>query len=193
MNFPEFFEVLTSRYSVFPASYTGESLPDELIEQILQAAHSAPTHGKTQPWRFFVFAREGRKKFAQMQAEYYQSHTPAEQFSQAKYQKLLKNPLKASHIIAIGMEPQGDKIPEIEEILAVACAVQNMALCVHAYGAGGYWSSGGFTYEPQAPLWFGMTEKSKILGFFYIGVPKESLKPTWDRGLVADKVSWIRE
>lgn len=41
-------------------------------------------------------------------------------------------------------------IPEVEDIEAVACAVQNMYLSVTAYGLGGYWTTGGVTYKEEA-------------------------------------------
>jgi nitroreductase len=191
MSFEAVLDLISSRYSVFPNSYSGESLPDSVIFSALEAAHCAPTHGKTQPWRFFVFAGDGREKFARLQANHYKSQTPVEQFSEAKHQKLLQNPLKASHIIGIAMQRTEGKIPEVEEVLAVACAVQNLALSLHAYGAVGYWSTGGFTYWEEAKEWFGLSENSKILGFFYVGLPREPLKPTWERGSVAEKVTWI--
>ena len=50
-----------------------------------------------------------------------------------------QQPLKASHIIAIVMKRSAKKgIPEIEDIEAVSCAVQNIYLSVTAYGLGGY-------------------------------------------------------
>ncbi|MFX6331091.1 hypothetical protein ABTF76_22820, partial [Acinetobacter baumannii] len=65
--------------------------------------------------------------------------------------KMQTQPLMASHIISIGMKRnEAQCIPEIEEIEAVACAVQNIYLSVSAYGLGGYWTSGGITYIDKA-------------------------------------------
>jgi uncharacterized protein involved in response to NO len=35
----------------------GEQVSDAEVQQILEAANWAPTHGKTEPWRFAVLAR----------------------------------------------------------------------------------------------------------------------------------------
>jgi nitroreductase len=83
------------------------------------------------------------------------------------------------------------RIPEMEDIEAVACAVQNIYLSVTAYGLGGYWTSGGVTYKPEAKGFFNLGEEDKLLGFFYIGhvaVPSPSAK----RQPLADKVNWIK-
>jgi nitroreductase len=105
----------------------------------------------------------------------------------------LQNPLKASHIIAIGMKRTTTKnIPEIEDIEAVACAVQNIYLSVAAYGLGGYWTTGGITYNEKAKSFFGLGEQDRLLGFFYIGhVALPSTGAT--RLPVEQKVFWIKE
>jgi nitroreductase len=96
-------------------------------------------------------------------------------------------------VIAIGMKRTTTKnIPEVEDIAAVACAVQNMYLSLAAYGLGGYWTTGGVTYNEKAKSFFGLGDQDKLLGFFYIGhiaVPSGTAK----RRPLEEKVSWVRE
>lgn len=81
-------------------------------------------------------------------------------------------------------------IPEVEDIAAVACAVQNIYLSVTAYGLGGYWTTGGITYRPQAKSFFGLGEQDKLLGFFYIGhIAIPSTGAT--RLPLEEKISWV--
>ena len=47
------------RRSVFPQHYTGARVPAHTIETMLQAADWAPSHGRTEPWRFVVLGRRG--------------------------------------------------------------------------------------------------------------------------------------
>jgi nitroreductase len=192
-NIAEINHLIKTRRSVFPAQFSGEKIEDSIIEQMLENANWAPTHGLTEPWRFVVFSGEGIKKLAHFQAEMYKKRTLPEKFEETKYEKLQLSPLKASHIIAIGMKRQeSGKIPEIEEIEAVACAVQNMYLTATAYGVGAYWGSGGVTYYPEAKSFFGLDEKDKLLGFFYVGqIAKPS--PAGTRKPIAEKVTWVRE
>ena len=152
----------------------------------------APNHGQQQPWQFTVFTGEGLKKLAAFQSELYKQEA-GDQFKEITYNKLLQNPLKASHIIAIGMKRTTTKnIPEIEDIEAVACAVQNIYLSVAAYGLGGYWTTGGITYNEKAKSFFGLGEQDRLLGFFYIGhVALPSTGAT--RLPMEQKVFWIKE
>lgn len=186
-------ELIRNRRSVFPNQFSGEIIPDELIRQILENANWAPNHGKTEPWRFFVFKGEGLKSLAKFQSELYREVTPEAEFQQAKFDKLARNPMLASHVIAIAMKRQeSGKIPEIEEVEAVACAVQNIYLTATAYGLGGYWGSGGVTYLEEAKEFFGLSADDKLLGFFYLGIPKqapaEGHREPWE-----NKVTWIDE
>ena len=184
--------LIRNRRSVFPDQFdAGKHIPDDIIESILINATWAPTHGLNEPWHFSVYTGDGLKQLASFQSELYKQESGSK-FTESKYIKLQQQPLKASHIIALGMKRDANsRIPEIEDIEAVACAVQNIYLSVAAYGLGGYWTTGGITYYEKAKSFFGLGENDKLLGFFYIGyiaVPSATGKRT-DVNL---KAKWIR-
>lgn len=194
MNSPDFFNQLArSRRSVFPDQLeAGKKVDDDIVREILTNAIWAPNHGKEEPWLFTVFTGEGLKRLAAFQSELYKQEA-GENFKEPAYIKLQQNPLKASHVIAIGMKRSVNKnIPETEDIAAVACAVQNMYLSLTAYGLGGYWTTGGVTYKETAKPFFGLKENDKLLGFFYIGhiaVPSTNAK----RRPLEEKVKWVTD
>jgi nitroreductase len=192
MNLHEIFNQLArSRRSVFPDQFeAGKKVDDAIIKEILTNAIWAPNHGREEPWHFTVFTGDGLKKLANFQSELYKQTTP-DNFKEVTYTKFQQQPLKASHIIAIGMKKSTNKnIPEVEDIAAVACAVQNIYLSVTAYGLGGYWTTGGITYRPQAKSFFGLGEQDKLLGFFYIG--QIAIPSTGATRLpLEEKVTWI--
>lgn len=180
-----------SRRSVFPDQFeAGKRADDDIIKEILVNATWAPNHGREEPWQFTVFTGEGLQTFARFQSELYKQ-IAGDGFKQMTYDKLRQQPLKASHIIAIGMKRSSNKnIPEVEDIEAVACAVENIYLSVTAYGLGGYWTTGGITYKPEAKSFFGLGDDDKLLGFFYIG--HIALPSTGATRLPAEeKVKWI--
>ncbi|NJM93469.1 MAG: nitroreductase [Cytophagales bacterium] len=192
INPGEINRLIRHRRSLYPAQYSGEVIDDAIIHQLTENANWAPTHGLTEPWRFVVFKGEGLQQLARFQSELYEEVTKAKgTFSEEKKKDLASKPLLASHVIAIGMkrDPRG-KIPEIEEVEAVACAVQNMYLTASAYGLGAYWGSGGVTYWDQAKAFFGLEQQDKLLGFFYLGVPKTAW-PEGKRGPAEQKVRWV--
>jgi len=187
-----FNELVRNRRSVFPKQFfPGKPVDDSIIREILINATWAPNHGQTEPWAFTVFSGDGLQTFASFQSDVYKA-TAGENFKPDKFDKLKETPLLASHIIALCMKRTTTKrIPEIEDIEAVACAVQNIYLSVSAYGLGGYWTSGGVTYDEAAKSFFGLGAEDKLLGFFYIGhvaIPS----PAGKRAPVEEKVKWIR-
>lgn len=186
-------EVIRNRRTIWPEQYSNRKVHKEQVENILNNAIWAPTHGKTQPWRFKVFMNEGLEKLSTFQSELYRNITSDEDFNEKKFEKLQNRPMISSVVIAICMERQeSEKIPEIEEIEAVACAVQNMYLTCTAYGLGGYWSSGGVTYREETKTFLGLGEKDRCLGFFYIGYPDIEW-PKGQRRPIEYVTEWIDE
>ena len=97
----------------------------------------------------------------------------------------------SSHIISVGMkrDPK-ESVPEVEEIGAVFCAVQNMYLTASAYGVGAYLSTGGITYFEEAKAFFDLGSKDRLLGFFHVGMPNRTAAPG-KRQPISQKVKWV--
>ena len=191
MDISAFNQLLRSRRSVWPNQFDqAKKVDDEIIREVLTNATWAPNNGGEEPWNFTVFSGDGLKKLASFQSELYKQ-VSGEKFKEATFLKLQQNPLKASHVIAIGMKRSENKnIKEVEDIEAVACAVQNIYLSLTAYGLGGYWGSGGVTYYEEAKSFFGLGEQDRLLGVFYIGhIAVPSTGGT--RKSLEEKVTWI--
>lgn len=184
-------QIIQERRSVKPGFFKqGEAIPHDIIKQALVNATWAPNHGKTEPWHFIVFSGEGIRRLSRFQAELYRQES-GDKFTHAKYQKLQQDYLKASHVIAICYKKHpGSRIPEIEEIAAVAAAVQNLALTLHAYGYGGYWTTGGITYYESAKPFFALETHDKLMGFYLCGVPLAQ-PPAHPRKSLEEKTTWV--
>jgi nitroreductase len=171
-NLSEINELIKSRRTIYPEQFSDRKVHREQIELLLNNAQWAPNHGNTQPWRFHVFMDESRQRLSDFLAKTYLEITPKESQNDMKLAKLLARPLKSSVVIAICMERQPEeKIPEIEEVEAVACAIQNLHLSCTAYGLGGFWSTPKLIYSTQMNAFLNLGEKDKCLGLFYIGYP----------------------
>ena len=186
--------IIQNRRSVFPYQFErGRRVPDEIIRQILDNANRAPTHKKTEPWRFTVFAGEGLQHFSNLQAVLY-TRFAGDKFKETKLLNLTNYPLMSSHVIAIGMKRNKENaIPEIEEVIATACAIENIYLTVTAYELGGYLSTGGITYFEESKPYFDLEPADKLLGFFYIGYPAATPAALSKRQPVEDKTKWVVE
>lgn len=184
-------ELIRSRRSTKPRLFNGSKIDDNIVWQILENSNWAPNHGLTQPWRYKVFTGYGLEKLANFQANLYQKITSKEKFKPEKYERMMTNILKSSHVIVICMKRQtSGKIPELEEIEAVACSVQNMALTAAAYEICSFWGSGGVTYTQELKDFLGLEEQDKCLGYLYLGY-SDSPTTKSRRDRIQDKVEWI--
>ena len=165
----------------------------ELVNELLENACWAPTHGMTEPWKFLVFSGETRQGLATKLQELYKATTPEENSRPDKFEKLGKQPLLAPVIIAICMvrDPNG-KIAEVEEVEAVACAVQNLHLSASAVGLAGFWSTPPLLETEAANSALKLAPNERCLGLFYLGWPKPDFTwPKSKRSPVESKVTWI--
>ena len=190
-NSEEFNRLVRNRRSIYPNMYNSKPVEGRIINMILENANWAPNRKHTEPWRFVVFTGDGLKKLSEFQGDLYKKVSMQKgTYKETTHAKLLSKPLMASHIISIGLKRDPKQsIPEIEEILAIGCAIQNMYLTATANGTGCYMSTGGVTYFDEAKEFFGLNQEDKLLGFMYLGNTDIKL-PIGKRKPWQDKVSW---
>ncbi|MBS9460975.1 nitroreductase [Flagellimonas sp. 389] len=181
------FDLIKKRRSVFPAQYNDRPIEKETVERLLEAANWAPTHKKTEPWRFKVVMREKKVALGKFLSDKYQEIDSKPK--QIKIRKLQENPARSGAVIAICMQRDpNESLPEWEELAATAMAVQNMWLCCTEMGLGCYWSSPGLiTYMDE---FFDLNDGEKCLGFLYMGYYDDAIPPS-SRTPIEDKVEWL--
>ncbi len=169
-------EIIRHRRSIDPDDFNGKAAEDTIIQRMIDAAHWAPTHGYTEPWRFIIYGYGKTRDFGSLHAATYKSNTPEHQFLDKKYQKILHRGDLASHIIVIIAEHGlRQNIPEIEEVLSVGCAVQNMMLVATENDVATFWSTGGMCYHPALAATLHLTASQQVLGFLYVGLTDKSI------------------
>jgi nitroreductase len=180
---------ILGRRTIKPDRFTGSTVDDALIAEMLLAAHWAPTHGHTEPWQFKVFTGDGKQVLFDFLKQWHLDNGD----NAIRIEKTRKRIFQTSHIISIGMK-RGDnpKIPEIEELLAVGAAVQNMWLVAHANKLGAYWSTGARAFQDRMRDFLGLSGGDKSLGFLYVGEKATVDMPGHRLSDIADKVEWVR-
>lgn len=186
--------IIQDRRTIYPEQYSDRKIHRDIIEKLLNNAIWAPTHGSTQPWRFRVYTENGLNDLSEFLGASYTSYA-GDNFDQGKFDKITKRPLLASAVIVVTMSRDSrEKIPEIEEIEAVACAIQNMHLTATAYGIGAFWSTPKFIYTDMVNEFFELEEKDKCVGVFYLGYPKTEMPwPKNQRKPIEYVTKWIGE
>jgi len=137
------------------------------IEQILACALRAPDHGRIRPWRFHVVAGDSRESLGQVFADVAQESGDC---IEAKIEKCRNMPLRSPLMVVAVCEPQqNNKVPEIEQILAVGAAVQNMQIAISSLGYGSVWRTGEMADAKLVREAFDVSEQGRIVAFLYIG------------------------
>ncbi|MGV3664360.1 MAG: nitroreductase family protein [Prosthecobacter sp.] len=185
--------LIRHRRSIKPVDMdAGRGVDRAVLTQVLEDATWAPNHGMTEPWKFVVHQGAARQRLADTMQHVYRETTPAGEFREDKMKKMGENPLLAPVVIACVMERRGGaKIPEIEELEAVACALQNLQLSATAAGLGCYWSSPPLLGTREFAQWLQLGAEDRCVGLIYLGWPREGLK--WPRSVrqpVEAKTKW---
>lgn len=166
----EALDLLLQRHSPWPLTDPAPSAQD--LDLVFQAALRAPDHGQLQPWRFITIRGEARLALGEVFAQAARQRDPEEDGERFR-NKAMAAPLLIA-ICARVLAPH--KIPESEQVLAVGAAAMNMLNALHLLGWGGFWATGLNSYDPRVQRALGLGEADRLLGFLYVGTPKEATR-----------------
>ncbi len=163
----DLFDAIDSRTSAGRLAEPGPT--HEQLERLIAAAGHAPDHGRMKPWRFIAVNGAAREPFATAVAQARRARLPNMTDDQmvAEREKIRRSP----SIIVVGCAVKKDntKVPEIEQVVAVGAAVQNLFLAAHALGLGVMWKTGPAAYDPGVKAAVGLTPDDHIVAIMHIG------------------------
>ena len=156
-------EAIRKRRSV--RSYTGDPIPREHLEAIVDAGRLAATGGNRQPWDFIVITEREMIDTLKVAAEWMD---------------------KAGAIIAVVMDPSSRWWLEDG-----SAAIENMLLASTALGYGACWLE-GYTLrrEGEFKAVLGIPGEKRLLTLIPIGVPAEW--PTKEKKPLETVIHWER-
>lgn len=169
----------------------GSKIDNAVIRDLLELANWAPTHARTEPWRFIVYEGDAKKTFCADHAELYKANTDPEKFTTAKYQKIIENGEAVSHIILVYMKrTPNNSIPAVEEIAAVSAAMQNILLGATALSIGSFWSTGGMAHHPSLKNYLGLGADDVVMGLLFLGYSDKPAGAGKRNIPLEEKITW---
>lgn len=175
--------IIENRHTTKPAKMNGRKIENHQIETLLALADQAPTHGRTEPWRFIIYSGVTFQRFCQDHAAMYQEKSTS--FQENKYELLKSHFEHASHLVIVYLKRTvQSKIPAQEEYAACCAAVQNFLLGASAMGLSAIWSTGGMAYSQSMHEYLGLDEEDQVVAFLYLGYSDDPPKPR------ERKISW---
>lgn len=194
MEYSNVKKIISERQSLFVQQMAEDAtIEKEKLWKLLQLANYAPSHRRTEPWRFTIFQNEGVLDFFLTLANIYKSTTSEQDFEEKKYQKILSKSKNVSVVIAICMNRCAkESVPIFEEQWAVACSVQNMLLGMKSLGIIGYWSTPKMAFTDEMKSFLDLEGNNQCMGFLQLGIHKEGLPniPIKENNPIENKVTW---
>lgn len=161
-------ELLLGRVSSPMLENPGPS--DQQLAIMFQSALRAPDHARLRPWRFLTVSGEARESLGELMANIALEEQP--DLSEDALARFRGMPLRAPMLIlAICPVKDHPKVPEIEQKMSLAAAVQSLLLAAHAQGVGAIWRTGALCYNPSLGKGLGLADNEQLMGFIYLGKP----------------------
>ena len=163
-------ELLTAIQTRSSAARLAEPAPSPAdLDQVLQAAARAPDHGRLKPWRFIVLEGATREAFTAAAAEAKRAKLPAMTAEQlaAEREKISRSPTIV--VVGCAVNREQSKIPEIEQVVAVGAAAQNLFLAAHDLGYGVMWKTGAAAYDAAVKATVGLRPDDHIVAIMHLG------------------------
>jgi nitroreductase len=163
----DLFDAIDTRSSAGRLTEPGPK-PEE-FDRLLRAAARAPDHGRLKPWRFIILNGADRESFANAAAAAKRTRLPTmtEEQVAAERAKIGRSPTIV--VAACVVDRANTKVPEIEQIIAVGAAVENLVLAAHALGYGVMWKTGAAAYDPQVKAVLGLQPDDHIVAILHLG------------------------
>jgi nicotinate-nucleotide--dimethylbenzimidazole phosphoribosyltransferase len=161
--------------------FRSDPIPHEVLLRVLEAAHTAPSVGHSQPWDFVVIrsaeTRRSMHELAQRQREAYAQSLPkarAKQFKELKIEAILDTPV---NIVVTADPTRGGRHtlgrytqPQMAPYSS-ALAVENLWLAARAEGLGVGWVS--FFDEREMVRALGLPEHLEVVAYLCVGYVDE--------------------
>lgn len=163
-------ELLTTRSS--NGKLQDPAPDDRTLRLVLQAAAHAPDHAALRPLRVRVIRGAARERLGELMAQALRAKSSAA--SDEELAKMKQKALRAPLILAVcaRVEPH-PKVPASEQLLSAAAAAYAMLLALSALGFGAIWRTGDVAYDEHTKRAFGLRPEDAIIGFLYVGTPKQ--------------------
>lgn len=161
--------------------FRSDPIPHEVLIRVLEAAHTAPSVGHSQPWDFVVIrsaeTRGAMHELAQRQRDTYAKSLPkgrAKQFKELKIEAILETPV---NIVVTADPTRGGRHtlgrhsqPQMAPYSS-ALAVENLWLAARAEGLGVGWVS--FFDEREMVRTLGLPEHLEVVAYLCVGYVDE--------------------
>ncbi len=184
MEAQHFKELVESRRSIYEfAEVQDEVRLNDSLDEAIAAAHWAPCHHRTFPWRFYTIGPTTRNALVPVVKKIIQvkclakgmTDDETKEKTEHKLQRFSKTP--GLLFVSTRKSPQ-DPLLEEEDRDATCCAIQNLTLSLWSQGIGSQWSSGPLLNHQETRGLLAVPEDEELIALIKYGVPSRIHKGT---------------
>jgi nitroreductase len=182
-------EAIKGRRSV--RKYTGQSVPKEILEKILDWAMWAPSGMNRQEWYFVVVQGQKKDDLLKIFSSAFETFRPRLEKAFADKPKIVEG--MKQFFQTYGGAPvfilayAGKTASDQWDTHSTAVALQNLLLAAHAEGLGAVWTDGILVKEPEINALLEI-EGRKLVAVVPVGYPDETPRTPPRRG---GRVQWV--
>ncbi|WP_068087789.1 nitroreductase family protein [Polycladidibacter stylochi] len=178
--------LLEGRNSASLKKMQGPAPTSVQLQNMIEAAGTAPDHGKLRPFRFMEVSDKGREKLAQLFAKCHRELEPNadEAAIERARSKAFKGPMLLMMIVTLD-ESKECAIPTQEQWVSAGAGLQNLLLMAEAQGLASRVTSGRSVQLKSFHDGLGLQENEQFLCFISLGTVEEP-RLTTGRPLMSD-------
>jgi len=152
--------------------FKSDPIPQEVVDEIFEAAMWAPSHANAQPWEFVLVGPEARARLLVMLQAKVDEMLAAPDVPEPKRKGLLS--LRADFggaplMVAVVSRAANEPLEKLENPESTSAAVQNMCLAAWARGVGSVWLSVGAAPPSRGILQ--VPEGAQVVALLALGYP----------------------
>lgn len=149
--------------------FTGEAVPDEMVNAVLDAGRWAPSGLNNQPWRFAVVRDRAVKEMLA---------------SLTRYGSIIRS---ADVVVSVFFD-EAAGYDRTKDLQSIGACIQNMLLAVHDLGLGGVWLGEILKNSAQVKTLLKAPDSYEFMAAVAIGHPEGKFPRPPERKALADLV-----
>jgi nitroreductase len=183
-------ELIHTRQHIGPKHLAEPGPDDATLREILRAAAAAPDHERLRPWRLIVIGQAARDRLGQAFVDALIERDPQalpQQIQDAR-DKAGRGPMLM--LAVADLRDAHEHVHELEKLVSLGCAIQNLLLAAHARGFGTGLSSGKALRSKALRKAFELRPGEEAVCFISMGTATRR-RTVGPRPKVEDIASWL--
>lgn len=170
--------------------FSNAKVPQDILNQCLEAAIWAPNHKMRQPWLFWQLGEVSQAWLSQIYAEHRASKKVSQQDPEwtCLYDKAVQKFQRIPQVILVGQKLVEHPVDVMEDYAACACAIQNFQLMATELQLGVQWSTGPIICDERVYQFLNLDKtQTKLIAALYMGFPEgdvTSVRKSYEASLI---------